>query len=175
MRATGRRIPHPFFLSDEVSGCGHGSYFKDHEGNYYVAYHGYIGKDTSSGRYAHIERIYVTSDGIKIGNGSGHPAPLKTEYTITLNPTALSQKISGFVSDKTDTETDKPDHIGGTDTGEVTQDKQKGTLSTATAIIIMISAVVVVGAAVGVVFVLDNKKCKKSSKKSHDNVKTDNE
>ena len=53
-----KKNPTPVFsLSDEVNGCGHGSYFKDHEGNYYVAYHGYIGKDTSSGRYAHIERI----------------------------------------------------------------------------------------------------------------------
>ena len=161
-------------LSDEVNGCGHGSYFKDHEGNYYVAYHGYLGKDTSSGRYAHIERIYVTSEGIKIGNGSGHPAPLKTEYTITLNPTPLSQKISGFVSDKTQNNVDTPD----TDvTDDTTPDTNVGTggLSTFDAIVIMASAVVVVVCGVTVYLILSSKKSQKVSEKSNTEDKNSNE
>ena len=84
-------------LSSEVNGCGHGSYVKDNKGNYWVCYHGYVGKDTSSKRSSFIERIYVTSEGVTIGNGSGHPAPLDTVYTIDLNPMPLSKKISGFV------------------------------------------------------------------------------
>lgn len=150
-------------LSDEVNGCGHGSYFKDHEGNYYVAYHGYLGKDTSSGRYAHIERIYVTSEGIKIGNGSGHPAPLKTEYTIPLNPTALSQKISGFVSEKTQG-TDTPVTDVGTDTTQ-THTGYVG-LSTSAAIIIIVVTVAAVAVGVVLFFVIDGKKSAKRSKKS---------
>ena len=83
-------------LSDEVNGCGHGSYFKDHDGNYWVCYHGYLGKDTQSKRYSHLERIYVTADGVKIGNGSGHPAPIATVYTYNVNPLPLEEKIWGF-------------------------------------------------------------------------------
>ncbi len=148
-------------LSTEVNGCGHGSYFKDHEGNYYVAYHGYIGKDTSSKRAAHIERIYVTSEGIKIGNGSGQPAPLATEYTINLNPTPLKDRISGFVDVKVNT-----DVPGSSDTNPVTDTAPKTSgVSTSTAIIIIVAVVVIVAGAVTVFLVIDGKKSNKNSKK----------
>ncbi len=155
-------------LSSEVNGCGHGSYFKDHEGNYYVAYHGYLGKDTSSGRYAHIERIYVTSEGITIGNGSGHPAPLSTEYTISLNPMSLGEKISGFDQQNTGTSVQEPDAPG-------QSVEKKGGLSVTTAVIIIVAAVVVVGGAVAAYLVLDSKKSHKNSKKTPENDKTDSE
>jgi len=79
-----------------VNGCGHGSYFADDDGQMWVAYHGYIGTDTSSKRFAFVEPIYVTADGVHIGDGSGHPAPLATEYTVTANKKSLSEKIADF-------------------------------------------------------------------------------
>ena len=147
-------------LSSEVNGCGHGSYFRDHNGDYYVAYHGYLGTDTSSGRYAHIERIYVTSEGITIGNGTGHPAPLATEYTITLNPKNLADRISGFDSSNISTE-----DVGSSDTNDDTTPKKNNNVSTATAIIIIVAVVVVVGGVVAVILVVDSKKSHKSSEK----------
>ena len=115
--ANWEKNPTPILsYSSEVNGCGHGSYFKDHLGNYYVAYHGYVGQDASGDRYAHIERIYVTSEGITIGNGSGHPAPLSSEYTIALNPLPLAEKIGGFVSEKEDNSIKGPIVSGKDDT-----------------------------------------------------------
>ncbi len=84
--------------SDEINGCGHGSYFKDHDGNWWVCYHGYIGSDTSSGRYSFVERLYITSSGVSIGNKSGNPAPLSTTQTQTTNPIPTREKIHGFGS-----------------------------------------------------------------------------
>ncbi len=142
---------------DEVNGCGHGSYFKDVDGNYWVCYHGYIGKDTSSGRYSHLERIYVTSDGVSIGNGSGHPAPLDTVYTINLNPMPLAEKISGFAFkevqspenpfDNKDTDTNTNT---GVDTGSDTQSPSTSDTPSIIVIVMVIiaAAVVVAGAAV---------------------------
>ena len=47
--ASWKKNPEPVLsLNDEVNGCGHGSYYKDHNGDYYVAYHGYVGKDTEA-------------------------------------------------------------------------------------------------------------------------------
>ncbi len=159
-------------LSNEVNGCGHGSYFKDHEGNYYVAYHGYLGTDTSSGRYAHVERIYVTSDGIKIGNGTGHPAPLSTEYTISLNPASLASKISGFepITDGGNAGDGTPD-TGNTDGG------QSGGIDTTVAIIIIVAAVVVVGAGVAAFLVIDGKKSaqKKAAKEIANETKNNDD
>ena len=82
--------------ADSINGSGHGSYFTDHEGQMWVAYHGYIGVDTSSKRFAFVEPIYVFSDRVSIGNHSGHPAPLETEYTVPVNPKSLREKIRYF-------------------------------------------------------------------------------
>lgn len=97
LRSSWTKNPNSIFsLSEEINGCGHASYFKDHNGDYWACYHGYIGKDTSSKRFSFVERIYVTSDGVSIGNGSGHPAPLSTEYTLSVNPLPLEDKIHSF-------------------------------------------------------------------------------
>ncbi|MBR5011182.1 MAG: family 43 glycosylhydrolase, partial [Clostridia bacterium] len=79
-----------------VNGSGHGSYFTDHTGQMWVAYHGYIGVDTSSKRFSFVEPIYVTSSGVSIGKKTGNPAPLDTVYNVSANPMSLEEKISGF-------------------------------------------------------------------------------
>ena len=82
--------------ADSVNGCGHGSYFTDHDGQMWVAYHGYIGVDTSSKRFSFVEPIYVTSSGVSIGKKTGNPAPIDTVYNLSVNPKPLIEKISGF-------------------------------------------------------------------------------
>ena len=166
--ANWEKNPTPILsYSSEVNGCGHGSYFKDHLGNYYVAYHGYVGQDASGDRYAHIERIYVTSEGITIGNGSGHPAPLSSEYTIALNPLPLAEKIGGFVSEKEDNSIKGPivsDKDDTTDTqpadstDTTVSDDEEGGVSTTTAIIIIVAVVIAVAGAVGAFIVISGKK-----------------
>lgn len=81
---------------NSVNGSGHGSYFTDHAGQMWVAYHGYIGVDTSSKRFSFVEPIYVTSSGVSIGKKTGNPAPIDTVYNITANPMTLREKISDF-------------------------------------------------------------------------------
>lgn len=83
-------------LSDTINGSGHGSFFTDADGTKWVAYHAYVGRDTSSGRFAFVEPYHADENGVVIGNGSGHPAPLETEYTVAVNRTPLSKKLSGF-------------------------------------------------------------------------------
>ena len=91
---------------DSINGCGHGSYFTDPDGQMWVAYHGYIGVDTSSKRFSFVEPIYVTANGVSIGNGSGHPAPLDTVYTINANRISILEKTSGFNTAKLTTVSD---------------------------------------------------------------------
>jgi len=145
-------------LSDEVNGCGHGSYFKDHNGDYYIAYHGYLGKDTSGGRWLFVEQIHVESDRVWIGNDSGHPAPLSTVYTVSVNPMPLAKKIKGFTAEKVDDAFDPFDGIGNGDTpttdAVIEPDGKNGDM---TVIVISVAAAAVV--AVGVVaFVIVKKK-----------------
>ncbi|MBQ7660442.1 MAG: family 43 glycosylhydrolase, partial [Clostridia bacterium] len=90
-----------FSLSEEINGCGHASYITDQFGTKWACYHGYVGKDTSSRRNSFIEPYIANADGVVIGNGSGHPAPLSTVYTVPLNPTPAAQKISGFTTSET--------------------------------------------------------------------------
>ena len=84
------------YKSDEINGSGHASYVRDHNGETWICYHAYIGSDTSSGRYAFVERYSADENGVVIADGSGHPAPLDTVYTSKINPMPLSEKISGF-------------------------------------------------------------------------------
>lgn len=79
-----------------VNGCGHGSYFTDADGQTWVAYHGYIGEDTSSKRFSFVEPMYVTANGVTVGDGSGHPASLTTAYTTAANAMPLVKKIADF-------------------------------------------------------------------------------
>lgn len=151
-------------LSDEVNGCGHGSYFKDHNGDYYVAYHGYLGKDTQGSRYMYIERIYVTADRVYIGNDSGHPAPLSTVYTVSANPMPLADKISGF-TEKTDESNKSPfDKITADDTTTASPDVTTDVAGEDGGYAGVIVAVIVVAAviAAGVVAFVVTKKKKKA-------------
>ena len=153
-------------LSDEVNGCGHGSYFKDHEGNYWVCYHGYLGKDTQSKRYSHLERIYVTADGVSIGNGSGHPAPIATVYTLNVNPKPLGEKISGFNTSNVIIPEKDPEQPPVSDpdtivTDSVTGDQgEKNTGKYTWVIVACVAAVAVAAAAVVVVLVKPKSKKK---------------
>ena len=89
------------YMSDTINGCGHASYVTDTDGQGWVCYHAYIGKDTTSGRYAFVEPYFADKNGVVIADGSGHPAPIETEYTVNVNPLPLGKRISGFDSTET--------------------------------------------------------------------------
>ena len=95
-----QKAPQPIlYKSDSINGCGHASYVTDTDGQGWVCYHAYIGKDTTSGRYAFVEPYFADKNGVVIADGAGHPAPIETEYTVNVNPLPLGKRISGF--DKT--------------------------------------------------------------------------
>ena len=73
-----------FSMSDEVFGSGHASFFEDAKGDRFIAYHGYLSPDRTGGRFVFIERYSIENGKIVIGNGSGKPAPLSTEQTVTI-------------------------------------------------------------------------------------------
>ncbi|WP_165962676.1 family 43 glycosylhydrolase [Occultella glacieicola] len=83
-------------LNSEVTGTGTGPNFVDHEGTSWFTFQARPGPDTQTARHAFIEPYVADADGLSIGDGSGHPAPLSTEYTMSVNPIPLSEKISGF-------------------------------------------------------------------------------
>ncbi|RIQ37794.1 family 43 glycosylhydrolase [Jiangella rhizosphaerae] len=80
----------------EVTGTGTGPNFVDHEGTDWFLFQARPGPNTQTARYAFIEPYVADADGLTIGDGSGHPAPLGTEYTISVNPIPLKEKIGGF-------------------------------------------------------------------------------
>lgn len=84
--------------SDTVNGIGTGPPFTDHEGNDWFTYQARTGTTTVSGRFAFIEPYQASGETLAIGDGSGHPAPMETEYTMSVNPVPLADKISGFES-----------------------------------------------------------------------------
>ena len=91
-----------FYKNDEVNGVGGPSICLTPDGkSRYIMYHGYLGKDTSSGRYAFMEPYTVDENGVAIG-ASNHPSPLSTVFEMPLNTMPLGFKVSGF------------DNIGGT-------------------------------------------------------------
>lgn len=98
-----RKSPTPIFSkNEEVNGVGGPSICTTPDGKQrYILYHGYLGKDTSGGRYAFMEPYSVDEKGIAIGK-NGHPSPLSTSFTMPLNTMPLGFKISGF------------DNLGGT-------------------------------------------------------------
>ena len=83
-----------FSKSDELRGCGHASYVTDTDGQGWICYHAYPKGD--DGRSAYIEPYYFTEEGVVIGNGSGHPAPVDTIYTTNVNPLPIAKRIGGF-------------------------------------------------------------------------------
>lgn len=80
----------------EVTGTGTGPNFADHEGTDWFMYQARPGTSTTTARYAFIEPYVADQNGLQIGDGSGHPAPLTTEYSMSVNPIPLAEKISGF-------------------------------------------------------------------------------
>ncbi|ACQ82437.1 glycoside hydrolase family 43 [Beutenbergia cavernae DSM 12333] len=80
----------------EVTGTGTGPNFADHEGTDWFMFQARPGPNTQTARYAFIEPYVADADGLTIGDGSGHPAPLETTYTMSVNPIPLGDKISGF-------------------------------------------------------------------------------
>ncbi len=91
------KSPEPIlYKSDNINGCGHASYVTDTDGQGWVCYHAYIGKDTSSGRFAFVEPYFADKNGVVIADGNGHPAPIETVYTVNVNPRPLGKRISGF-------------------------------------------------------------------------------
>ncbi|MBQ4557076.1 MAG: hypothetical protein IJA60_05470 [Clostridia bacterium] len=91
-----------FYKNAEVNGVGGPSICTTPDGKQrYIMYHGYLGKDTSTGRYAFMEPYSVDKTGVTIGVDN-HPSPLSTVFTMPLNTMPLGFKISGF------------DNIGGT-------------------------------------------------------------
>ena len=96
-KTSWEKAPEPFLTkSDSVNGCGHASAFTSPDGKMWVCYHGYIGKDATGSRYSFVEPIIADKNGIKVGNGSGNPAPLDTVWTVNVNPQPIREKISGF-------------------------------------------------------------------------------
>jgi len=92
------KSPEPIFSkSNEVNGCGHASYTTSPDGkSLWICYHAYTGTDTQSGRFVFVEPYTVGSEGVVVGNGSGHPQPISTEMTMDVNPKPLEEKISGW-------------------------------------------------------------------------------
>lgn len=92
--------PEPFFLrSDEINGNGHGCYVTDADGQKWVVYHAYVGKDANDIRYAFAEPVFSSeAKGIWVGDGSGKPAPMSTVYTCSVNPQPIREKLSNFAS-----------------------------------------------------------------------------
>ena len=98
-----KKSPTPIFSKNaEVNGVGGPSICTTPDGKQrYILYHGYLGKDTSSGRYAFMEPYSVDGNGVKIGV-DGHPSPLSQTFTMPLNSMPLGFKVAGF------------DNLGGT-------------------------------------------------------------
>lgn len=85
-----------FYKNEEVNGVGGPSICTTPDGkSRYMMYHGYLGKDTSGGRYAFMEPYSVDASGVTLGKDN-HPSPLGTVFTMPLNSMPFGFKISGF-------------------------------------------------------------------------------
>ncbi len=82
--------------ANTVNGCGHGSYFTDGNGKMWVCYHGYIGTNTASGRFAFLEPIYVSNSGVSIGGAGINPPDKGATQTEPLNSLPIAERASGF-------------------------------------------------------------------------------
>ena len=114
--------PTPIFSkSDEVNGVGGPSLVSMPDGSgRYILYHGYIGKDTSSGRYCFMEPLTIDENGVHIGV-DGHPSPLGTVFEIKLNSNPLAERISNFELFKPIADDGTSDNDPGADTAPDTQ------------------------------------------------------
>ena len=99
LKSSWEKLPVPILQkSDKINGCGHASYVTDTDGQGWICYHAYKGKDTQSGRFAYVEPYTATKDGVVIGKGTRRPADPDTVYTVNLNPTPLRGKVHGFAA-----------------------------------------------------------------------------
>ncbi len=92
-----KKSPTPiFYKNDEVNGVGGPSICTTPDGkSRYMMYHGYLGKNTSSGRFAFMEPYSVDANGVTIGKDN-HPSPLDTTFTMPLNAMPLGFKLVDF-------------------------------------------------------------------------------
>ncbi|MBQ7661330.1 MAG: family 43 glycosylhydrolase [Clostridia bacterium] len=94
IRAWKKKPTSIFSQSDDLRGCGHASYVTDTDGQGWICYHAYPKGDRR--RSAYLEPYTFSGDGLIIGNGSGHPTPPDTLYTVNVNPLPLGKRIRGF-------------------------------------------------------------------------------
>ena len=163
MKSSWAKDELPFFsLSAAINGCGHASYYRDVDGNRWLCYHAYIGKDTSSGRFAFAEPYSIVNGKMVVGNGSGHPNEPETVYTISINPMPLGMKLTGFTESNVSLDPDESGESSDTlNTGETeslnTNDGIRRKNADIIVIVISISAIVAAFIAVGVAAVLFKK------------------
>ena len=89
------------YKSDEIVGCGHASFVTDESGQGWACYHGYIGTNGSQpagSRYAFLEPYFADQNGVVIGSGTGHPAPLATVQTMDASEIPLGDRLIGFAT-----------------------------------------------------------------------------
>ena len=97
LMSSWEKLPTPILSkSDKINGCGHASYVTDTDGQGWICYHAYKGRDTQGGRFAYVEPYTATKDGVVIGSGTKHPADPDTVYTVNLNTTPIREKIHAF-------------------------------------------------------------------------------
>ncbi|MBQ7010703.1 MAG: hypothetical protein IJN63_03265, partial [Clostridia bacterium] len=98
------KYPQPLVTkSDELNGTGHNCFTISPDGKTnFIVYHAYVGTDTNSGRYMIAETYTFTEDGIKIGDGDGHPAELEKVFSVPVNTMPLIKKFKGWKNEIAD-------------------------------------------------------------------------
>ncbi|MBQ7010702.1 MAG: glycoside hydrolase family 43 protein [Clostridia bacterium] len=92
------KYPQPILKKNtEMNGTGHCCYTTSPDGSInYIIYHAYMGNDTKGDRFMIAEEYTVSADGVKIGEGTGRPAPLSKVYTAPVNTMPIIKKLSGW-------------------------------------------------------------------------------
>lgn len=92
------KYPSPVLTKNtEMNGTGHCCYTTSPDGSInYIIYHAYMGTSNKGDRYMIAEEYTVTADGVKIGEGTGKPAPLATVFEAAVNPMPIVKKLKGF-------------------------------------------------------------------------------
>lgn len=92
------KYPSPILTKNtEMNGTGHCCYTTSPDGSInYIIYHAYMGTSNKGDRYMIAEEYTVTAEGVKIGEGTGKPAPLATVFEAAVNPMPIVKKLKGF-------------------------------------------------------------------------------
>ncbi|MBQ2733922.1 MAG: glycoside hydrolase family 43 protein, partial [Clostridia bacterium] len=92
------KYPKPILNKNaEMNGTGHCCYTTSPDGSInYIIYHAYMGSSNQGDRYMIAEEYTVTENGVKIGEGTGKPAPLATVFEAAVNPMPIVKKLKGF-------------------------------------------------------------------------------